>query len=113
MDSPESINQIKIMYDDIKSGKYDTPSPSCLGQIITIAGLNGTNLSIAKGRPNWESYTGNMETLRVAIQPILTAWEEYCVQNGLNQEVGITSGYRPKLTNGNSNSAHLVGLAVD
>lgn len=117
IDSKESIDFIRKVYNEIKEGKYDKMSNACKKQTITVGGTG--DLSLSKGQTLTTTISSNLETLRGKLQPILDAWCEYCVQNKLTcQEVRITSGYRSPEKNSqtkgaSSTSQHVHGNAAD
>jgi len=117
IDSKESVDFIRKVYNEIKEGKYDKMSNACKKQTITVGGTG--DLSLSKGQTLTASISSNLETLRSKLQPILDAWCEYCVQNKLTcQEVRITSGYRSPEKNSqtkgaSSTSQHVHGNAAD
>ncbi len=112
MSSEASRAKIKEMYNEIKEGLCDTLPKE--RQMVTVDGQDKSLALVESKDVNWRRYSTNLELVKETIQPILDAWLCYANRHGIsNPKVRITDGYRDVGINGNNNSAHLHGLAVD
>jgi uncharacterized protein YcbK (DUF882 family) len=88
---------------------------------FTISELTGSDTASIKkidNTPNKEITEHLIELVEKLLDPLRSAWAEYCDVNRLgNPAISVNSGYRcnelNKAVGGSSTSAHLTGYAAD